>query len=246
VVQENPQSFLTVHSFARGRASAMDIAIIPTDDVPARFVKRILYDEDFVAATGTGHPFGSEPTLERFCAMQHLVVSLSGDANGFVDEFLAKQRDSRRIVLTVPISELRREFVAMHNGRFEAVSAEAPLPLDRFRVRAIAPRVVMMNSGPAWLFNALGRAKLVNETLSCAKAAERVSVTKMHLRRAVAKIRRCGARKLVMPQRGKCGVTRQAQVPRGSFGLLAKGGALPRRMELPGPTSGAVASDCNR
>jgi hypothetical protein len=238
----------------------MEIVIIPTDDVPARFVKRILYDEDFVTATGTGHPFGSEPTLERFCAMQHLVVSLSGDANGFVDEFLAKQRDSRRIVLTVPnfmfalaviaetnlISELRREFVAMHNGRFEVVSAEAPLPLDRFRVRAIAPRVVMMNSGPAWLFNALGRAKLVNETLSCAKAAERVSVTKMHLRRAVAKIRRCGARKLVMPQRGKCGVTRQAQVPRGSFGLLAKGGALPRRMELPGPTSGAVASDCSR
>jgi len=57
---------------------------------------------------------------------------------------------------------------------------------------------------------------------------------------------RCGAQKLVMQQRGKCGVTRQAQVPRRSFGMLAEGGALPRRMELPGPTSGAVASDCNR
>jgi hypothetical protein len=49
-----------------------------------------------------------------------------------------------------------------------------------------------------------------------------------------------------MQQRGKCGVTRQAQVPRRSFGMLAEGGALPGRMELPGPTSGAVASDCNR
>jgi hypothetical protein len=58
--------------------------------------------------------------------------------------------------------------------------------------------------------------------------------------------RRCGPQKLVMQQRGKCGVTRQAQVPRRSFGMLAEGGALPRRMELPGPTSGAVASDCNR
>jgi len=49
-----------------------------------------------------------------------------------------------------------------------------------------------------------------------------------------------------MQQRGKCGVTRQAQIPRRSFGMLAEGGALPRRLELPGPTSGAVASDCNR
>jgi len=47
-----------------------------------------------------------------------------------------------------------------------------------------------------------------------------------------------------MQQRGKCDVTRRAQVPRRSFGMLAEGGALPRRMELPGPTSGAVASDC--
>jgi hypothetical protein len=51
----------------------------------------------------------------------------------------------------------------------------------------------------------------------------------------------CGVQKLVMQQRSKCGVTRQAQVPRGSFGMLAEGGALPRRMELPGPTSGALA-----
>jgi hypothetical protein len=56
----------------------------------------------------------------------------------------------------------------------------------------------------------------------------------------------CGAQKLVMQQRGKCGVTRQAQVPRQSFGMLAEGRALPRRMELPGPTSGAGASDRNR
>jgi hypothetical protein len=56
----------------------------------------------------------------------------------------------------------------------------------------------------------------------------------------------CGAQKLVMQQRGKCGVTLQAQVRRRSLGMLADGGALLRRMERLGPTSGAVASDCNR
>ena len=156
-------------------ARAMDIAIIPTDDVPARFAERILYDEDFVIAMRRGHPFGNEPTLERFCAMQHLVVSLTGDAHGFVDEFLAKQGYSRRIALTVPnfmfalaviaetdlISALPRKLVAMHGGRFGVVSVEAPLPLDRFRVRAIAPQVAMMDLGLAWLFNALGGARLV-------------------------------------------------------------------------------------
>ena len=156
-------------------ARAMDIAIIPADDVPARFAERILYDEDFVIAMRKGHPFGVEPTLQRFCAMQHLVVSLSGDAHGFVDEFLANQGYSRRIALTVPnfmfalaviaetnlIAALPRKFVALHGGRFGVVGTEAPLPLDRFRVRAIAPRVAMMDSGLAWLFDTLGKAKLV-------------------------------------------------------------------------------------
>jgi hypothetical protein len=57
---------------------------------------------------------------------------------------------------------------------------------------------------------------------------------------------RCRSQKLVMQQRGKCGVTRQAQVPRQSFGMLAEGGGvLARRTELIGPTSGAVGSDYN-
>jgi hypothetical protein len=56
----------------------------------------------------------------------------------------------------------------------------------------------------------------------------------------------CGAQKLVMRQRGKCGVTLQAQVRRRSLGMRAEGRALLRRMERLGPTSGAVASDCNR
>ena len=38
-----------------------------------------------------GHPFGSSATLDGYCAMQHLVVSLTGDPYGFVDEFLAKK-----------------------------------------------------------------------------------------------------------------------------------------------------------
>ena len=56
----------------------------------------------------------------------------------------------------------------------------------------------------------------------------------------------CGTQKLVMQQRGKCGVILRAQIRRRSLRMLAEGGALLRRMARPGPSNGAVASDCNR
>jgi hypothetical protein len=56
----------------------------------------------------------------------------------------------------------------------------------------------------------------------------------------------CRAQKRVMQQPGKYGVTHRAQVLRRSFDKLAAGEASPRRMELLGPASGAVANDCNR
>ena len=113
-------------------AQAMDIAIIPSDHIPARFHARTLYEEDFVIAVRAGHLFADSPTLERYCEMQHLVVSFAGDRHGFVDEALMKRGYSRRIALTVPnflfalaviaetdlISALPRRFVAMHGARF--------------------------------------------------------------------------------------------------------------------------------
>jgi DNA-binding transcriptional LysR family regulator len=105
--------------------------------------------------------------------MQHLVVSLTGDPYGFVDEALAKQGYSRRIALTVPnfmfalaaiaetdlISALPRRFVAMHVVRFAVVTVDAPLQLPRFRLNAVAPKVAMMDTSLAWLFGVFGKAQ---------------------------------------------------------------------------------------
>ncbi|RWO81235.1 MAG: LysR family transcriptional regulator [Mesorhizobium sp.] len=150
-------------------AHAIDIAIIPSDDIPPRFEKRCIYEEDFVIAMRLGHPFARDPSLERYCSMQHLVVSDSGDPYGFVDEQLAKQGRARRVALTVPnfmfalaviaetdlISALPRRFVAMHAARFGVLSLDAPLPLPGFRLNAVAPKVAMMDAGVAWLFDLL-------------------------------------------------------------------------------------------
>ena len=44
----------------------------------------------------------------------------------------------------------------MHASRFDVASVEAPLPLHRFRIRAIAPKPALMDTGVAWLFDLLG------------------------------------------------------------------------------------------
>ncbi len=148
----------------------MDVAVIPIDDIPARFVERTLYEEDFVIAMRAGHPFAGDPTLDRFCQMTHLVVSATGDAQGFVDKALAERGHQRRVTLTVPnfmfaialvaetdlISALPRSFVAMHGKRFAVTSVEAPIPLQRYRIRAVMTKAAAMDSGVAWLFDLLG------------------------------------------------------------------------------------------
>ncbi len=156
-------------AFAELEARTMDVAILPSDDIPARFHPRVVYEEDFVVAARSRHSFTMRPTLDRYCAMQHLVVSLAGDPYGFVDRILAEAGRTRRVALTVPnfmfalaviaetdlISALPRRFVALHGPRFGVVGVEAPVPLGRFRLNAVAPRGAMMDTGLAWLFDAL-------------------------------------------------------------------------------------------
>jgi DNA-binding transcriptional LysR family regulator len=146
-----------------------DIALIPTRAVPARFIAQTLYDEDFVIASRVGHSYSKSPTMRRFCQMQHLLVSLTGDARGFVDDALAKRGMARRIALTVPnfmmalavlaetdlVAALPRQLVAMHGPRFGVVGTRAPMPLPSDPIHAVASKAAMMDVGVAWLFGVL-------------------------------------------------------------------------------------------
>src|SRR5688572_14637222 len=78
-------------AFEELEAGAMDVAVLPRGDVPLRFEGRVLYEEDFVIAMRKGHPFAQRPTLARYCEMEHLVVSLTGDSQGFVDDALERK-----------------------------------------------------------------------------------------------------------------------------------------------------------
>lgn len=148
---------------------AIDIAVIPLDKAPARFHAQTLYEEEFVIAMRRRHAFAKTPTLRHYCQMRHLVVSHSGDAHGFVDEALAAHGAARQVMLTVPnfmmalgiiaesdmISALPRRFVALHAKRFGVIAVPTPVTLPHFRIRAVAAKAALMDSGLAWLFGVL-------------------------------------------------------------------------------------------
>jgi DNA-binding transcriptional LysR family regulator len=151
----------------------LDVALLPLDEVPARFVTRTLFDqEDFVIVRRAGHPIGKRLTLARYCAAPHLVVSLSGDPHGMVDRHLAERGMHRRVVLTVSnfmqglaivaesdlVAAMPRRFVATYAARYRVVVSEPPIPLTSSAVCAIAPRVATMDGGLSWLLGMLERA----------------------------------------------------------------------------------------
>lgn len=151
-------------------ARLMDIAVGPFEEVPARFAARDLWDEDFVIAARAGHPFASTPDLPSYCAAGHVLVSQTGDAQGFVDWSLAERGLSRRVALTVPgffmalaavaatdfLAAVPRRFANAH-GQGLALS-EPPLLLPGFAMRAVLPKVALADAGLAWLLDTLAEA----------------------------------------------------------------------------------------
>jgi DNA-binding transcriptional LysR family regulator len=154
---------------------AIDLAVAPFDDIPARLFARTLYEEHFVVTARQGHPFLDSPTLDHYCRMRHLLIAPRGDPRGLLDDVLAQQGLARRIALAVPnfmlgiemvsrtdlISILPQRFVAMHAEQFDVAWVPAPVSVGIQPVMAVAPKVAMMDAGIAWAFDVIARAARV-------------------------------------------------------------------------------------
>jgi DNA-binding transcriptional LysR family regulator len=148
---------------------SIDLVIAPIAEPPARFVATPIFEESFVIAARAGHPFLASPSLKRYTAAQHLLVSFSGDAYGFVDQLLEKQGLSRRVALVVPqfmlalaalaetdlLAALPVSLVRLHGARFGVASVASPFPLRNDKLCAIATRAALLDAGLAWLFKTL-------------------------------------------------------------------------------------------
>lgn len=82
----------------------IDLAFHTRDDAPPELHGRTLFTERYVLAGRAGHPeLGTPLTLERFCRLDHVIVSPNGGGfRGVTDEALAGTGLSRRVSLSVP------------------------------------------------------------------------------------------------------------------------------------------------
>lgn len=125
-----------------------------------------LYESEYVCVMRHDHPLAELPmTLDRFCAAQHLLVSFSGRAHGFVDEALAGMNRGRRIVLTVNqfftagrvvahsdlLTVLPASFVGATGYKQQLIQRPLPMPLARVHVEMLWHLRHDNHPGQRWL-----------------------------------------------------------------------------------------------
>ncbi|RYE51572.1 MAG: LysR family transcriptional regulator [Hyphomicrobiales bacterium] len=155
-----------------------DIAAVTFGEVPQRFWSEVIYEEEFVVASRRGHPFASEPTLDRYCDASHVLLSASGDVGSFTGDALARLGRTRRVTLTVPhfiialsvVAEtdllvlVPKRTLAAHSDRFGLVATKPPFDQgSRSSIRLVVPHAALDDAGVKWLVDCL---RLIANTIS--------------------------------------------------------------------------------
>jgi DNA-binding transcriptional LysR family regulator len=150
----------------------VDLALLPVDEVPARFSSRVIYEERFVLGMRAGNPMAKSPTLKRYCDADHVVMSHQGNPRGNIDHALQARGLKRRVVLAAPtfllalaaVAETNLVFAAAEGPlrsqakRFGLVIAPMPLPIRSDHINAIVPQSALSDAGIAWLIEEVARA----------------------------------------------------------------------------------------
>jgi DNA-binding transcriptional LysR family regulator len=155
------------HVFAMLEARELDLAILPWGTHPARFVARPIptAEDRLIAASRADHPYAVDPTLDRYCAARHLVVSIRGDVVTVTDEELGKLGRQRRVVMTAPnftsalflaaesdlVVSLPKSLVAAHGARFGLVATPLPYEVSPSNFVAVTTGAALQDQGVAWL-----------------------------------------------------------------------------------------------
>lgn len=81
----------------------IDLALLTPHTTPDELHSRALYDERYVCMMRADHPDAGRPmTLDRFCALEQVLVSYDGESfHGVTDDALARIERTRRVGLSV-------------------------------------------------------------------------------------------------------------------------------------------------
>lgn len=133
--------------------------------LPASLRQVALYRDGFVTLLRAGHPALADWSLDRYCALDHILVSVTGGGAGAVDEALAAQGRRRRVALWLPHFHAAMRMVAVTDmavtlprslARSEGAGGglamlDPPLALPGFTITAIWPEVLADAPAHRWL-----------------------------------------------------------------------------------------------
>lgn len=163
------QLLMPVEAPAALDAGAVELALTPLDDVPARFAVRRLYEDDWAIAMRADHPLADRLDLAAYCAASHIVVSLRGDPHANIDQALEAIGGRRRVALTVPHLLLGLQLAGESDllvaapcrlarrdaARYGLTVRRPPFALERFGVSAAIADSARGDAGVAWLLRTL-------------------------------------------------------------------------------------------
>lgn len=88
---------------ARLEQGKIDLALLTPHTTPDELHSRALYDERYVCMMRADHPDAGKPlSLDRFCALEHVLVSYEGESfRGVTDDALEKVGRMRHVGLSV-------------------------------------------------------------------------------------------------------------------------------------------------
>ena len=124
-----------------------------------------LYQETYRVAARRNHPkIGKTFDLKTYLALDHVLVSVTGDAVGIVDRTLAAKGHRRRVVATLPtflpalaavaksdvIVTMPTKLVETYRKPFELRTYEPPLPIRPFTLSAVWHRRSDADPGLRW------------------------------------------------------------------------------------------------
>jgi DNA-binding transcriptional LysR family regulator len=131
-------------------SGAIDVAITVKTKLPGVFAQELLFSDGFVCVLRKGHPVLRQPrfTLQRYLALEHLLVAPGGSPGNFVDTELARRGLTRRVALQISSFLVAPQLVAESDlistgpalllrrvsAHHPVVLRKAPLPLPRFEL----------------------------------------------------------------------------------------------------------------
>jgi len=138
-------------TFQRLVSGAVDLVVMPNVAIPNlpkslpvdEFVRKPLFAEQFVCVARNGHPAANKRlTVKQFAALDHILVSPSGQGPGVVDKLLKEHGATRRIAYRVQsflaaqqilsftdcVAVLPRRLVEASSQKLSAIKAPFDIP----------------------------------------------------------------------------------------------------------------------